>query len=52
MCLNFEAFYLFDDFRPKYNPETQIYEVEFSTNKMLTTEVGASARLLYNLTFV
>ena len=40
------------DFIPTYNSETRIYQVEFSTNKMLTTEVGASARLLYNQSYI
>ena len=40
------------DFIPTYNSETRTYQVEFSTNKMLTTEVGASARLLYNQSYI
>ncbi|WP_300756718.1 LPS-assembly protein LptD [uncultured Brachyspira sp.] len=40
------------DFIPAYNSETRTYQVEFSTNKMLTTEVGASARLLYNQSYI
>ena len=40
------------DFRPTYNPETQLYEVKFSTNNMLTTEVGSSARLFYNQSYI
>ena len=51
--LNLESFIRTGyDFRPTYNPETQLYEVEFSTNNMLTTEVGSSARLYYNQSYI
>lgn len=40
------------DFIPSYNSETRTYQVEFSTNRMLTTEAGASARLLYNQSYI
>ncbi|WP_295153965.1 LPS-assembly protein LptD [uncultured Brachyspira sp.] len=51
--LNLESFITTGyDFIPTYNSETKIYQVEFSTNKMLTTEVGASARLLYNQSYI
>ncbi len=51
--LNLESFIRTGyDFIPTYNSETRTYQVEFSTNKMLTTEVGASARLLYNQSYI
>ena len=51
--LNMETFITTGyDFIPSYNAETKTYQVELSTNKMLTTEVGASARLLYNQSYV
>ncbi len=40
------------DFIPVYNAETKSYRSEFSTNKMLTTEAGASVRLLYNHSYI
>ena len=51
--LNMETFITTGyDFIPTYNAEIKAYQVEFSTNKMLTTEVGASARLLYNQSYI
>lgn len=40
------------DMKPYYNIETKSYKITFSTNKFLTTEVGGSARLYYDQSYI
>lgn len=40
------------DMTPNYNAETKSYQITFSTNKFLTTEVGGSARLYYDQSYI
>ena len=40
------------DMKPYYNAETKNYQITFSTNKFLTTEVGGSTRLYYDQSYI
>ena len=40
------------DMKPYYNAETKSYKIDFSTNKMLTTEVGGSTRLYIDQSYI
>ena len=40
------------DMKPYYNLETKSYKITFSTNKLLTTEVGGSTRLYYDQSYI